>query len=61
MKMKLYQLYLIAFIPLVLIGYGWILNIVNLLNSDIDMSGECVLQIVGVFVVPLGAFMGYYV
>ena len=41
--------------------FGWVMNIVNLfgtIGSSID--AEFVLRLVGVFVAPLGAILGYF-
>ena len=41
-------------------AYGWIANIVSLYHSSFDtITGQLVLRIVGIFVAPLGAVMGY--
>lgn len=40
--------------------YGWILNMFWIVNQQAWIwSGESILSIVGVLVVPLGAMMGY--
>jgi hypothetical protein len=39
---------------------GWILNIVTLAQSSFDvLTGMLVLRVVGIFVAPLGAVLGY--
>lgn len=39
---------------------GWVLNIIWMVNQQVWIwSGESILSIVGVLVVPLGALMGY--
>jgi hypothetical protein len=48
----------IAFVVLLGIG-GWVNNIVTLFGLD-GMSGEMVLRVVGIFVAPLGAVLGYF-
>ena len=49
--------YLVLVIALV---YGWIANIVSLYHSNFnELTGQLVLRIVGIFVAPLGAVMGY--
>ena len=48
--------------PAVLIAgiYGWVMNIVAIANSDFAaISGILVLRVVGIFLPPLGAVMGY--
>lgn len=42
-------------------GYGWIMNIVSLAGMDAVLStGMGILRIVGIFVAPLGAVLGYF-
>ena len=39
---------------------GWIWNIVKLSDLGLDpLTGEVVIRVVGIFVAPLGAVMGY--
>lgn len=40
---------------------GWVLNIVNIFKSDFDLDGVLILQVVGIFIAPLGAVMGYLI
>lgn len=41
-------------------GIGWVLNIVDIVNSDFgNITGMLVIRIIGVFVAPLGAVLGY--
>jgi hypothetical protein len=55
---------LVHFIPLViaLLGFiGWVWNIVKVAQSDFAvLTGLLVLRIVGIFVAPLGAILGYF-
>ena len=45
---------------IVAICWGWIANIVTLYHSNFnDLTGQLVLRIVGIFVAPLGAIMGF--
>lgn len=44
-----------------LFSLGWILNIADLVSAmDGSISAEFLLRIVGVFVAPLGAILGYF-
>lgn len=53
---------LIAISIVVGIGYGWILNIIGLLNhGSVDILGQTLLGVVGIFIVPIGAVMGYLI
>ena len=38
---------------------GWVLNIIKLLNSDFIPSGLDILRVVGIFIAPLGAIIGF--
>ena len=39
---------------------GWVFNIINICSIDnLEWSGPVILQIVGIFVAPLGAVLGY--
>lgn len=41
---------------------GWIMNIVNLFKiENFELSGVIILQIVGIFLAPLGVVMGYLI
>jgi len=54
-----------AFIYLALvIGliYGWVLNIIWLFNKEVLVSsGEIIISIIGILIVPLGSIMGLFV
>lgn len=40
--------------------YGWVMNIIQLYHSSFnDITGQLILRVVGIFVAPLGAVMGY--
>ena len=39
---------------------GWIMNIVAIAHTGFsDMSGMLILRVVGIFIAPLGAILGY--
>lgn len=38
---------------------GWFINIAKLMGSDMVITGEFILRIVGLFLPPIGAIMGY--
>jgi len=41
-------------------GTGWVLNIIAIAHANFnDITGLLVLRIIGVFVAPLGAILGY--
>jgi hypothetical protein len=40
--------------------YGWVMNIIQVYHSNFsEITGILVLRIVGIFMAPLGAIMGY--
>lgn len=40
---------------------GWVMNIVDIVNSDLSkITGMLVVRIIGVFIPPLGAVLGYF-
>lgn len=40
--------------------YGWVMNIVKVFSSNFNpITGQVVLRVVGIFMPPLGAVMGY--
>ena len=41
-------------------GIGWVWNIVKIAQSDFVLSGLFILRLIGVFVAPLGAIVGYF-
>ena len=43
-------------------AYGWIMNIVNICSVEsFEFSGVMIVQVIGIFVAPLGAVMGYVI
>ena len=52
--------YLIFLSVLLAAIVGWILNIVTIFYSNFSViSGTLVLRVIGVFIPPIGAFMGW--
>ena len=45
---------------MVAIVWGWVLNIIHLVNMDMVLTGEGIVRIIGVFMVPLGTIMGFF-
>ena len=40
---------------------GWIMNIVSIAHANFsDINGMLILRVVGIFVAPLGAVLGYF-
>lgn len=51
---------LLIVIVVLLMAVGWVANIVKLASSTFDIiTGVLVLRIIGVFVPPVGAVMGF--
>ena len=41
-------------------AYGWVLNLITLYHSDFSsLTGALVLRVIGVFVAPIGAILGF--
>lgn len=38
---------------------GWVWNIIKLMDADMVLSGLIIVRIIGVFVPPVGAIVGY--
>jgi hypothetical protein len=56
---KLWELLIVWLIIAVPLGVGWVMNLVNVINNDIEATGICIVRIIGVVVVPLGSVMGF--
>lgn len=61
-KQKGYTAIVVLYILIVLVGgVGWVMNIIDIVNSDFSkITGMLVLRIIGVFLAPLGAVLGYF-
>lgn len=44
---------------LIAFAYGWIANIITIFGMEDITSGEGIIRIIGIFMAPLGAIMGY--
>lgn len=40
--------------------YGWVWNIIDLVHMTGGITGIFVVRVVGIFVVPLGAVLGFW-
>lgn len=58
--MKSAWAFLAAFIILVLVAVGWIMNIVKLIGAT-EIGGEELVRIIGIFAAPIGTLMGWFV
>jgi len=39
---------------------GWVWNIVKIMDSAMPITGMLIVRIIGVFMAPLGAILGYF-
>lgn len=54
-------LFLIIVLFVGFVGYGYVENIIAILhNVHAAITGEFILRVIGIFMVPLGALMGYF-
>lgn len=57
MKILVFMFYII-FVAFAIIG--WVMNIIQVFNANFnEINGELVLRVIGVFIAPIGAVMGY--
>jgi hypothetical protein len=53
--------FLAYFLVLILIGIGWVMNVISIVNTISDpISGMFVLRCVGIPIVPLGGVLGWF-
>ena len=53
---------LLTLIGLAILGYGWVLNLLALINMEpFIWTAKSVIGIGGVFIAPIGIIMGYFV
>lgn len=52
----------IAIVLIWIVGViGWIMNIMTIAGSSFDvLSGMLILRVIGIFVAPLGAVLGFF-
>lgn len=62
MKLKYTASALIVWLAIVIgLGIGWVMNILAVIHSDFaHITGLLVVRVIGVIVVPLGSFLGYF-
>lgn len=52
--------FLFLAVLVVLVGVGWVLNILDITQMNDILTGLGVVRIAGIFIPPLGAIMGYF-
>lgn len=54
--------FIIAGVILAIAGLiGWVLNIVSIVHADFSyVTGLLIMRIIGIFIVPIGAVLGYF-
>lgn len=61
--MKLSFGQVVAYVTILLfVAYGWVWNIIDIAHTNLGapgLGGLVILRIAGIFVVPLGAVLGY--
>lgn len=50
----------IGLVILPLFAYGWVVNIIKLANAEFCLCSMPILRIIGIFVAPLGAVLGFF-
>lgn len=49
--------YAVILIPMMI---GWVMNIIDIINSDFELTGLFVVRVCGIFIPPLGAVLGFF-
>ena len=53
-----FYVHLLILLLVLVAGIGWVSNIITLFHLD-TFSGEMVLRVVGIFLAPIGAVLGF--
>ena len=60
-KYTVYMPWYLFLVLVILAFWGWIQNMVMVWNGSFTpLTGEMVLRVIGIFVGPLGAILGYF-
>ena len=51
---------LVYLATIIIIMYGWLLNIYEIFLMTSVTTGEGILRVLGIFMAPLGAVLGYF-
>ncbi len=54
-----YALFII--ILAILVAIGWVMNVIDLVRWNADITAEFIIRVIGIFVPPLGAIMGWFI
>ena len=57
--MSLFSLAFAWILVVIIGGYGWVWNIIDLIHMHDGITGLFVVRVVGIFVAPLGAVLGF--
>lgn len=60
MVMTRFGVFILWFFITCAVGYGWVLNIIDLIHMHDGITGLLVARVVGIFMVPLGAVLGIW-
>lgn len=56
-----FVLMLVYFLVGIAAVIGWVLNIIDIANADFShVTGMLIIRIIGIFVAPIGAVLGYF-
>lgn len=57
-----WHLFILAICLVAISGYGWIINLIALINLEpFIFSGKVIVSIIGIFVPPIGVIMSLFV
>ncbi len=61
MKQNMGLLSFVVILGIIIAGvYGWVMNLVMIMHSDFShITGLLVIRIIGIFMAPIGAVLGY--
>ncbi len=45
----------------ILVAIGWVMNVIDLVRWNADITAEFIIRVAGIFVPPLGAIMGWFI
>lgn len=51
---------LISLVVLAVIVYGYVANILTIIDHTGDVTGELAVRVIGIFLVPIGIIFGYF-